>query len=79
MIVIEEEIMSFILVLVVAVGVASVISTLYALGLRLWARGAVEAESGSHMIPRLFSCLCFAACVVIVLFALWLMIPLFHQ
>ena len=36
MIVIEEEIMSFILVLVVAVGVASVISTLYALGCLLY-------------------------------------------
>lgn len=79
MIVIEEEIMSFVAVLVVAVGVASVISCLYALGLRLWERGAVEADGGAHMIPRLFSCVCFAGCIAIVLFALWLMIPLFHQ
>lgn len=76
---IEQEIMSFATVLVVAIGVACVISTLYALGLRLWARGAVEAEGGAHMLPRLCSCVCFAACIAIVLFALWLMIPLFHQ
>lgn len=75
---IEQEIISFVTVLVVAVVVASAISSLYALGLRLWARGAVEAEGGAHMLPRLFSCVCFAACIAIVLFALWLMIPLFH-
>ena len=76
---VEQEIMSFVTVLVVAVGVASVISMLYALGIRLWARGAVEEVGGAHMLPRLFSCVCFAACISIVLFALWLMIPLFHQ
>ena len=27
---------------------------------------------------RLASAVCFAACVAIVLFALWLMIPMFH-
>lgn len=75
----EEEVMNFVAVLVVAVGIASVISSLYALGLRLWARGEVETEGGAHMIPRLFSCVCFAACICIVLFALWLMVPLFHQ
>lgn len=76
---IEQEIISFATVLIVAVGVACAISLLYALGLRLWARGAVEAEGGAHMLPRLFSCVCFVACIAIVLFALWLMIPLFHQ
>ncbi|MEE0845531.1 MAG: hypothetical protein U0L71_04980 [Eggerthellaceae bacterium] len=76
---IEQEIISFVTVLIVAVGVACAISLLYALGLRLWARGAVEAEGGAHMLPRLFSCVCFVACIAIVLFALWLMIPLFHQ
>lgn len=78
MIIVEEEIMSFLTVLVVAIVVAGGISTLYACGLRLWAAGAVETDSGSHMISRLASIVCFAACVAIVLFALWLMIPLFH-
>lgn len=73
-----EEITSFVLVLVVTVGVAGVISSLYAVGLRLWAQGAVDAEGGSGLITRLFSAVCFAACIVIVLFALWLMIPIFH-
>lgn len=78
MIVIEQEIMSFLTVLIVAVVVAGGISTLYALGIRLWAAGLVETDSGTHMLPRLGSIICFAACVAIVLFALWLMIPLFH-
>lgn len=74
----EQEIVSFVTVLVVAVGIACAVSSLYALGIRLWARGSVEAEGGSHLTSRLASCVCFAACVAIVLFALWLMIPLFH-
>lgn len=74
-----EEVANFVLVLVVTVGVAGVISSLYAVGLRLWARGTVDVEGGSHFITRLFSAVCFAACIVIVLFALWLMIPIFHQ
>ncbi|HIS41018.1 MAG TPA: hypothetical protein IAC12_09355 [Candidatus Aphodovivens avistercoris] len=75
---IEQELMSFLTVLVVAIVVAGGISTLYALGLRLWAAGAVEVDEGTHLLPRLGSVVCFAACVAIVLFALWLMIPLFH-
>ena len=56
---IEQEIMSFVTVLVVAVGVASVISMLYALGIRLWARGAVEAfywTPSTDGVQRLFVC-----------------------
>lgn len=75
---VEQEIVSFVTVLVVAVVIASVVSSLYALGLRFWAQGAVEADGGAHLISRLASCVCFVLCVAIVLFALWLIVPLFH-
>lgn len=75
---IATEITSFVTVLVVAVCVASAISVLYASGLRLWADGGVDAQGNAHLLHRVVSVLCFTACVAIVLFALWLMIPLFH-
>ena len=71
-----QEIVSFITVLVVAVCVACSISVLYASGLRLWARADGDVEL--RLTTRLASAVCFAACVAIVLFALWLMIPMFH-
>lgn len=73
-----QEFINFFTVLVVAVGVASAIGGLYASGLRLWAAGEVDAAGNAHLFTRLASVLCFAACVFIVLFALWLMIPQFH-
>lgn len=74
-----EELMSFVTVLVVTVVVAGAVSTLYASGLRLWSRGEELAEGESaHITWRIGGAVCFAACVVIILFALWLMIPIFH-
>lgn len=74
-----DEVMNFFAVLVVAVCVAGVISVLYATGLLLWSRGSVvDNKGGAHITARLGAVVCFAACVAIVLFALWLMIPLFH-
>lgn len=70
--------MNFLLVLVVAVVVAGGIGTLYASGLRLWAAGAVDDNGNAHLMPRIGSVICFGACVVIVLFALYLIIPYFH-
>lgn len=73
------EVLNFVTVLLVAVVVASSISVLYATGLRLWAKSCVVDVHGRESITnRLFSVVCFALCVVIVLFALWLMIPQFH-
>lgn len=72
------EITSFLTVLVVAVCVACLIGFLYAMGLRLWYQGAVDSNGDPHIMVRLGSVLCFAACVFIVLFALWLIIPIFH-
>lgn len=75
------EAMDFIIVLAVAVVVAGLIGTLYATGIRLWAQGVTaegEVEHSSHLSARVGAVVCFAACVVIVLFALWLMIPVFH-
>ena len=74
---INKEVASFVAVLVVAVGIASAIGTLYASGLRLWASGETDMQS-EHLSRRVMSAVCFAACVAIVLFALWLMIPVFH-
>ena len=61
-----------------AVCVASLISILYAWGLRMWADGSVDAQGNAHLMHRVISVICFTACVSIVLFALWLMIPMFH-
>ena len=72
-----KEVASFVAVLVVAVGIASAIGTLYASGLRLWASGETDTQS-EHPSRRVMSAVCFAACVAIMLFALWLMIPVFH-
>ena len=74
-----EEVMNFIIVLVVAVVIASGISVMYASGLRLWARSAAaESRGDGYLGTRVASVACFVACVVVVLFALWLMIPVFH-
>ena len=75
---IASELINFVPVLAVAVGVACAISVLYASGLRLWAAGDVDAQGTPHLLHRVVSVVCFTACVVIVLFALWLMIPMFH-
>lgn len=71
-------ILSFMLVLGVAVGIAGAIGTLYATGLRLWSLGTVDSKGDANLTARIGSVLCFCTCVTIVLFALWLMIPLFH-
>lgn len=73
-----SEVANFAIVLVTAVGVASIISSLYASGLRLWAAGALDSNGNPHLFTRLCAVVCFTACVAIVLFALWLMIPAFH-
>ena len=75
-----QEVLNFLTVLFVAVGIASAIGVMYSSALRLWARGtAAEAEGkASYLAARVASVACFAACVVVVLFALWLMIPAFH-
>ena len=73
-----QEFINFATVLVVAVCVAGMISTLYASGLRLWAAGGLDREGYARIMPRVGSVICFAGSVFIVLFALWLMIPIFH-
>ena len=67
-----QELMNFATVLIVAVGIAGCIGVMYASGLP-------EGGDGSpNYLFRFASVACFAACVVVVLFALWLMIPMFH-
>lgn len=73
-----SEIISFLTVLLVAILVAGSVSSLYALGLRLWLTANAQGESASHVTFRIASVICFAGCVCIVLYALWLMIPIFH-
>ena len=70
---IAHEIANFITVLATAVIIASTIG-----GLCLWVAGEVDAEGNAHLLHRIGSVVCFAGCVFIVLFALWLMIPIFH-
>lgn len=83
-----QELMSFAIVLVVAVCVAGTVSVLYACGLQLLqsqatdgARGADTASSAgtenarTHSALRRFGAVaCFAACVAIVLVALYLIV-----
>jgi hypothetical protein len=73
-----QEVINFLTVLVVAVAIAGGLGVLYASGLRLWAQGGVDSKGNARIFCRLFSVICFMACVVIILFALWLMIPIFH-
>lgn len=74
-----QEVINFLTVLLVAVGIAGGIGTMYASALRLWARSTVaEQEGDGYLGSRVASVACFVACVIVVLFALWLMIPLFH-
>ncbi len=73
-----DVLMNFVVVLAVAIGVAGAIGVLYASGLRLWAAGTLDSTGNAHLGYRIVSVLCFSACVAIVLFALWLMIPVFH-
>ena len=75
---IASELVNFVTVLLTAICVACAISVLYASGLRLWAAGEVDAQGNAHLLHRVVSVICFTACVAIVLFALWLMIPMFH-
>lgn len=44
----------------------------------MWARADGDVGRELRLMTRLASAVCFAACVAIVLFALWLMIPMFH-
>ena len=74
---IMSEVVNFATVLVVAVCVAGSIAALYASGLRLWAAGDTDTQA-AHLTSRIWSAVCFAACVAIVLFALGLMSPAFH-
>ena len=49
------------------------------MGLNLWARGSVlDSRGNARIMLRVGSVVCFTACVAIVLFALWLMVLLFH-
>ena len=38
----------------------------------------LDREGYARIMPRVGSVICFSGCVFIVLFALWLMIPIFH-
>jgi hypothetical protein len=89
-----NELISLLLVLVVAIAVAGSVCGLYSLGILLWygpsAKGAaspagaaaVEGQAsvaaGDRGGKRAAAVVCFGACAVIVLFALWLIIPIFH-
>ncbi len=72
------NIINFLIVLVCAVGIAGMLAALYANGVRLLAHAATDEESIHHMSSRVGAAFCFGVCIAIVLFALWLIIPMFH-
>lgn len=72
------NIVNFLIVLVCAVGIAGMLAALYANGVRLLAHSSADEEGIHHMSSRVGAAFCFSVCAAIVLFALWLIIPVFH-
>jgi succinate dehydrogenase/fumarate reductase cytochrome b subunit len=72
------NILNFVIVLVCAVAISSAVAVLYANAVRLLAVAKADVEGIHHMRSRIGASMCFAACAIIVLFALWLIIPVFH-
>lgn len=70
--------LAFVLVLGVAILVATFVSAIYAVGMRLWYAGDVNASGEGNLLARTGAALCFTLCVATILFALWLIIPFFH-
>ncbi len=70
-----SEVINFFVVLACAVGIASGMSILYATGVRLW----INSENGEAAAKRVGAFVCFGACIVLIIFALYLIIPVFHQ
>lgn len=70
--------LNFFIVLVCAVAIAGSLAALYANGVRLLAAASIDAEGIRHMKSRVGAAFCFAICAAIVLFALWLIVPVFH-
>ena len=73
-----QQVMNFVVVLVVTVCVASSISALYATGLRLFAGATKARRVRGHRTLRILGGACFVLCGGIVLFGLCLLIPFFH-
>ncbi len=71
------QVMNFLLVLVIAVLVASCLGFLYATGLRL-VTGDADQEGPVNGGKKAAGYVCFGLCILIVLFALYLIIPIFH-
>lgn len=69
---------NFFIVLVCAVAIAGALAALYANGVRLLAHASSDEEGVRHMSSRVGAAACFAMCIAIVIFALWLMVPVFH-
>lgn len=70
-----QEVLNFILVLACAMGIAGGLSALYANGLRLLMTSEGTASTGR----KIGSYICFGACILVIVFALWLIIPIFHK
>ncbi|KPG83540.1 hypothetical protein [Frigoribacterium sp. RIT-PI-h] len=82
---------AFVVVFVPALAVTAVIVTSFALGIRLFADGAVESDGGSRAVASnthpsrsrpltatVGGGLCFAVGTAAVLFGLWMIVPQFH-
>ena len=72
------ELRNFAIVLACSVCIAGAVGALYANGIRLLSIAQQDAEGIHHMKTRILASVSFAVCVAIVLFALWLIIPIFH-
>lgn len=82
---------AFVVVFATALAATAVIVTSFALGIRLFADGAVESDGGSGAVAASASArrsrplaatvaggLCFAVGTAAVLFGLWMIVPQFH-
>ncbi len=72
------EFLNLLLVLGVDILVAGAVSCLYATGLRFFIGTGVGEDGQKTGVNRPVAYICFAACICIVVFALWLIIPAFH-
>lgn len=73
-----DEVLNFVRVLVVTVGVACSVGALYASALRLWLTS--ESANGTVVVGRRVGAVALlVVCAAVVLVALWLIIPAFHH
>jgi hypothetical protein len=67
-------------VAVVSIGIAVGVVAIFALGVRAMSQREIDIErGGSGTLPLTGALLCFAACAVVVLYSIYLIVPQLHH